>query len=61
LFNAADEEDTDKSFTLSNYFFDASRLQETGFIDAALRGLTKQPQQRIDTFYTNEVSMNLYR
>ncbi|KAI9553143.1 hypothetical protein GHT06_021036 [Daphnia sinensis] len=55
LFNVADEQDMERSFTLSQYFFDASRLMDDpGFFDSALRGLTKQAPQTIDGLYTDE-------
>lgn len=42
----------DKTFTLTNYFFDASQLPEPGFIDSAIRGLTKQKPFSINPEYT---------
>lgn len=32
MYNAADVEDQDKSFTLSDYFFDGSRLTQQGLL-----------------------------
>ena len=62
LLKPNDDEDPDRSFSLSNYFFDASRLlQDPGFLDSALRGLTKQVPQLIDPFYSTEVTANLYK
>ncbi|XP_032796762.2 peroxidase [Daphnia magna] len=61
LFNSADEQEMERSFTLSQYFFDASRLMDDpGFFDSALRGLTKQAPQTIDGLYTDEVADKLY-
>ncbi len=61
MFNEADEEDEERSFSLSNYFFDASRLiDDSAFFDSALRGLTKQPPQSIDHLYSSEVQSRLY-
>nr|CAH0100262.1 unnamed protein product [Daphnia galeata] len=57
LYDAADQEDTQRSFSLSQYFFDASRLvDDPEFLDSALRGLTKQPPQAIDELYSSEVT-----
>ena len=62
ILSADDEEDTDRSYSISEYFFDASRLMDDPlFFDSALRGLTKQPPQAIDNLYSSEVQMNLYR
>ncbi|XP_046649809.1 peroxidase-like [Daphnia pulicaria] len=61
LLDAADQEDTERSFSLSQYFFDSSRLvDDPEFLDSALRGLTKQPPQAIDALYSSEVTSNLY-
>ncbi|KAI9553142.1 hypothetical protein GHT06_021035 [Daphnia sinensis] len=55
LFNSADEEEMERSFTLSQYFFNATRLlKDPGFFDSALRGVTKQPPEVIDGLYTDE-------
>ena len=62
LLNSADEEDKSRSFSLSNYFFDASRfMDDPEFFDSSLRGLTKQPPQAIDALYSSEVTSNLYK
>lgn len=61
LYDAADQEDLDRSFSLSQYFFDASHLMEDpNFFDSALRGLTKQSPETIDRLYTDEVADKLY-
>lgn len=61
LLDAADQEDTERSFSLSQYFFDSSRLvDDPEFLDSALRGLTKQPPQAIDALYSSEVTSDLY-
>ena len=61
LFRSNDTEDTDKSFTLSRYFFDATELRTSDWIDSVLRGLTKQTPLRIDTRYTTELQNKLFR
>lgn len=61
LFRPDDTEDTDKTFTLSQYFFDASALKTSDWIDSALRGLTKQVPRTIDTRYTPEIQHRLFR
>lgn len=62
LLNMADEEDTERSFSLSNYFFDASHyLDDVDYFDSILRGLTKQPPQAIDSLYSSEVTYMLYK
>lgn len=48
--------DGDKSFTLSDWFFDASQLPRPGFIDSALRGLTRQLPDRINSGYTTQLT-----
>ncbi|XP_032796761.2 peroxidase [Daphnia magna] len=61
LLNSADEEEMERSFTLSQYFFNASQLlKDPGFFDSALRGVTKQPPEVIDGLYTDEVADNLF-
>ncbi|EFX83748.1 hypothetical protein DAPPUDRAFT_47883, partial [Daphnia pulex] len=61
LFNAADQEETERSYTLSQYFFDASRLMDDpNFLDSALRGFTKQSPETIDRLYTDEIADKLY-
>lgn len=36
-------------------------MNDSAFFDSALRGLTKQVPQLIDTFYSTEVITNLYK
>jgi len=61
LFNAANQEDKERSYTLSQYFFDASRLMDDpNFLDSALRGFTKQSPETIDRLYTDEIADKLY-
>ena len=61
LFRPDDTADTDKTFSLSQYFFDASALRTSDWIDSALRGLTKQVPRTIDTRYTPEIQHKLFR
>jgi len=56
LFNEEDQMDNDKSFTLSDWFFDSSQLPRPGFIDSALRGLTRQLPDRINSAYTTQLT-----
>lgn len=51
----------DQSFSLSSYFFDASRLPQPGFIDNAIRGLTKQMPLSVNPEYTDELINNLFK
>lgn len=55
-YDAQDNEVPDQSFSLSNYFFNASLLPQAGFIDNAIRGLTKQPPLIINPEYTSELT-----
>lgn len=55
-YDAQDNEVIDQSFRLSNYFFNASLLPMAGFIDNAIRGLTKQPPLIINPEYTSELT-----
>ena len=61
LFRSDDTEDTDKSFNLSRYLFDATELRTSDWIDSVLRGLAKQTPLRIDTRYTTELQNKLFR
>ena len=60
LYDVNDQVDS-RSFALSDYFFNASRLPESGFIDNALRGLTKEMPNRINPFYTNQLTFFLFK
>jgi peroxidase len=61
LYNASDDQVQDQSFTLSNYFFDASKLPQPGFIDNAIRGLTKQMPFAINAEYTSHLTNLLFK
>lgn len=52
LYDSNDAELVDQGFVLSNFFFDASQLPTPGFIDNAIRGLTKQIPFSINPEYT---------
>lgn len=56
LYDAQEQEVPDQSFSLSSYFFNASLLPQAGFIDNAIRGLTKQPPLVINPEYTAELT-----
>ena len=59
LYNASDV--PDQTFTLSSYFFDASKLPQPGFIDNAIRGLTKQMPFAINAEYTSHLTNLLFK
>ncbi|XP_046639032.1 peroxidase-like [Daphnia pulicaria] len=59
LYNASDVQD--QTFTLSSYFFDASKLPEPGFIDSAIRGLTKQMPLAVNAEYTSQLTNYLFK
>ncbi|KAI9554530.1 hypothetical protein GHT06_019803 [Daphnia sinensis] len=61
LYDSNDVAVQDQSFTLSNYFFDASKLPEPGFIDNAIRGLTKQMPLAINPEYTSQLTNYLFK
>lgn len=61
LYNASDDQVPDQSFTLSSYFFDASKLPQPGFIDNAIRGLTKQMPLAINAEYTSQLTNYLFK
>ena len=61
LYDSNDDEVTDQSFTLSSYFFDASKLPEPGFIDNAIRGLTKEAPLAINPEYTSQLTNFLFK
>ena len=56
LYDENNQEVKDQSFTLSNSFFDSSMLPQSGFIDNAIRGLTKQLPSSVDVEYTSELT-----
>lgn len=59
LYTVDDQIDT--SFALSDYFFNASLLAQPGFIDNAMRGLTKQMPNQINPSYTKELTFRLFK
>ncbi|XP_046451982.1 peroxidase-like [Daphnia pulex] len=59
LYDANDVQD--QTFTLSSYFFDASKLPEPGFIDSAIRGLTKQMPLAVNAEYTSQLTNYLFK
>ncbi|XP_057375843.1 peroxidase-like [Daphnia carinata] len=61
LYDSNDVAVQDQSFTLSNYFFDASKLPEPGFIDNAIRGLTRQTPLSINPEYTSQLTNYLFK
>ena len=61
LYDSNDEQLTDQTFTLSGYFFNASQLPRPGFIDNAIRGLTKQNPLAVNPEYTPQLTRFLFR
>ena len=61
LYDENGQEDTDLSFTLSNFYNDASGLARPGFIDNAIRGLITQQPDLINEDYTVELTNKLFR
>lgn len=61
LYDSNDVAVQDQTFTLSSYFFDASKLSEPGFIDNAIRGLTKQMPLAINPEYTSQLTNYLFK
>lgn len=61
LFDENDQQNNDQTFTLSSYFNNAFRITEPGFFDNALRGLTKQLPNQINSGYTREMTNLLFK
>ena len=61
MYNSKNVLNDGQSFNLSDYFFDASRLADPGFIDNAMRGLTKEVPNSINEHYTVELTDKLFR
>ncbi|XP_046635692.1 peroxidase-like [Daphnia pulicaria] len=61
LYDENNQEVTDQSFTLSNSFFNSSMVPQPGFIDNAIRGLTKQVPSSVDVEYTSQLTNLLFK